>query len=277
MRRSALLSLFLVSFGAISLQAQQYKVTGNIPIEGTGGWDYAYVDSANHQLYVAHNSQVDVVDLNSEKPVAAITGLKHVHGIAVADELNRGFITDGGDNVVVVFDLKSNSILQRVKAGTNPDGVVYDKPTQRVFAFNGKSGDVTAINAKDGSVAGTVAVGGKPEFPASDGNGSVFVNVEDKSEIVKLDPQGLKVVARWPLKGCKEPSGLAIDSASHRLLHVCEQQGNGRRQLRFWKRGRYRANWRRSRCRRLRCGEETNLLFERRERHAHRREAGQRR
>ncbi len=224
MRRSWLyLALLSVGF-SISLHAQQYKVTGTIPVEGAGGWDYAYADSSNHQLYVAHNTQVDVIDLNTQKSAATISGLKHVHGIAIADELNRGFITDGGDNVVVVFDLKSNSILQRVKAGNNPDGVVYDRSTQRVFAFNGRSGDVTAINAKDGSVAGTIAIGGKLEFPASDDKGSVFVNVEDKSEIVKLDPQGLKVVAHWPLKGCDEPSGLAIDTGSHRLFSVCDNK-----------------------------------------------------
>ncbi len=207
MRRLTLCALLMFAGISASLHAQQYKVTGQIAIDGAGGWDYAYVDQSNHQLYIAHNTQVDVVDLRSEKPVASITGLKHVHGIATVDDLNRGFITDGGDNVVVVFDLKTNSILQRVKAGTNPDGVVYDAPTQRVFAFNGRSGDVTAINAKDGSVAGTIAVGGKPEFPTSDGKGSVFANIEDKNEIVKLDPKDLKVLAHWPLKGCDEPSG----------------------------------------------------------------------
>ena len=220
MHRSKLFAFLLVGV-SLPLYAQQYKVTGQIPIKGSGGWDYAYVDSSNHRLYVAHSTQVDVVDLGSEKPVATIGGLKHVHGIAIADDLNRGFITDGGDDIVVVFDLKSNAILQRVKTGSNPDGIVYDTSTQRVFAFNGRSGDITAINAKDGSVAGTIAVGGKLEFPASDGKGSVFVNVEDKNEIVKLDPRGLKVVTHWPLKGCDEPSGLAIDIGSHRLFSVC--------------------------------------------------------
>jgi YVTN family beta-propeller protein len=219
------LFMVLLSLGiSAPVFAQQYKVTGQIPVDGAGGWDYAYVDSSNRQLYVAHNTQVDVVNLDSEKPVASITGLKHVHGIATADELNRGFISDGGDNVVVVFDLKSNAVLQRVKAGTNPDGILYDVPSQRVFAFNGRSGDVTVINAKDGSVAGTIPVGGKPEFPASDGKGGVYANIEDKSEIVKLDPQGLKVAAHWALKGCDEPSGLAIDTTSHRLFSVCDNK-----------------------------------------------------
>jgi YVTN family beta-propeller protein len=216
---------FLLSLGiSTSLFAQQYKVTGQIPIEGGGGWDYAYVDSANRQLYVTHGSEVQVVDLNSERPMAKITGMKRIHGVATADELNRGFISDGEDNVVVVFDLKSNEILQRVKAGTNPDAILYDAPTQRVFAFNGRSNDVTAIDAKDGTVIGTVDVGGKPEFPASDGKGFIYDNIEDKNEIVKLDAKNLKVVSRWPVKGCDEPSGLAIDTGTHRLFAVCDNK-----------------------------------------------------
>ena len=207
-----------------SLCAQQYKVTGQIPIEGAGGWDYAHVDSANRQLYVTHGTEVQVVDLNTEKPTAKITGMKRLHGVATADELNRGFISDGGDNVVVVFDLKTNEILQRVKAGTNPDAIIYEPSTQRVFAFNGRSNDVTAINAKDGTVVGTVDLGGKPEFAVGDGKGFVYDNIEDKSEIVKLDAKTLKVVSRWLLKGCEEPSGLAIDTAAHRLFSVCDNK-----------------------------------------------------
>jgi len=207
-----------------SLFAQQYKVTGQIPIEGAGGWDYAYVDSANRQLYVTHGTEVQVVDLNTEKPTAKIAGMRRIHGVATADELNRGFISDGGDNAVVVFDLKSHEILQRVKAGNNPDAILYDTSTQRVFAFNGRSNDVTAINAKDGSVVGTVGLGGKPEFAVSDGSGFIYDNIEDKSEFVKLDANNLKVVSRWPLKGCEEPSGLAIDTGAHRLFSVCGNQ-----------------------------------------------------
>jgi len=216
---------FLVTLGiSASLFAQQYKVTGQIPIEGAGGWDYAYVDSANHTLYVTHGTEVQVVDLSTEKPTAKIVGMKRIHGVATADDLNRGFISDGGDNVVVVFDLKTDEILQRIKAGTNPDAILYDASTGRVFAFNGRSGDVTAIDAKDGSVVGSVDLGGKPEFAASDGKGFIYDNIEDKSEMVKLDAKTLKVVNRWPLKGCEEPSGLAIDTGAHRLFSVCDNQ-----------------------------------------------------
>ena len=201
--------------------AQHYKVSGRIPLGGEGGWDYLFADSANGQLYVSHGTQVEVVDLASEKPVAKITGMKRIHGIAVANELNRGYISDGGDDVVLIFDLKSNAVLQKVPAGKNPDGILYDPYSRRVFAFNGRSNDVTAIDAASGKVAGTIALDGKPEFPVSDGKGNVYANIEDKSEIVQLDPQTLKVKKTWPLSPCEEPSGLAIDLEARRLFSVC--------------------------------------------------------
>jgi YVTN family beta-propeller protein len=207
----------------LSLQgnAQHYKVSGRIPLGGEGGWDYLFADSANGQLYVSHGTQVEVVDLASEKPVAKITGMKRIHGIAVANELNRGYISDGGDDVVLIFDLKSNAVLQKVPAGKNPDGILYDPYSRRVFAFNGRSNDVTAIDAASGKVAGTIALDGKPEFPVSDGKGNVYANIEDKSEIVQLDPQTLKVKKTWPLSPCEEPSGLATDLEARRLFSVC--------------------------------------------------------
>jgi YVTN family beta-propeller protein len=210
--------LLLCSFAA---NAQQYKISTRIPFPGEGGWDYLLAESSNRQLYVSHGTQVEVVDLDSEKPVAKITGMKRIHGIAIANEFNRGYISDGGDDVVVVFDLKSNAVLQKVPAGKNPDGILYDPYSKRVFAFNGRSNDVTAIDAASGKVAGTVALDGKPEFPVSDGKGNVYVNIEDKSEIAQLDPQTLKVRKTWSISPCEEPSGLAIDLKARRLFSVC--------------------------------------------------------
>jgi len=217
------MSLLLMGV-AVSLSAQQYKVTSRISFPGEGGWDYLIADSANRQLYVSHNTQVEVVDLDSQKPIATITGLSHIHGIAIADDLNRGFISDGGDNVVAIFDLKSHAVLQKVKVGTNPDGILYDPSSKHVFVFNGRSQDVTAIDAASGKVVGTVALGGKPEFPVSDGKGNVYVNIEDKSEIVQLNPSTLRVEKRWPLAPCEEPSGLAMDASTKRLFSVCDNQ-----------------------------------------------------
>ena len=217
------LSLFLVFLPA-ALHAQQYKVTGTIPIPGDWGWDYLLADGANRLLYVSHGTQVELLDLDSEKVVGKIDGMQRIHGIALAPEFNRGFISDGGSDNVVIFDLKTHAAIDKVKAGTNPDGILYDPASKRVFAFNGRSNDTTAIDAASGKVAGTIPMGGKPEFPVTDGKGNVFANIEDKSEIVKIDPQGLKVVARWSVAPCEEPSGLAIDVANQRLFAVCDNQ-----------------------------------------------------
>src|ERR1700730_12121604 len=212
--------LLLLGF-SLAVSAQQYRVSGRIPLDGEGGWDYLAVDSANGQLYVSHGTEVAVVDLASRKPITKVTGMKRIHGIAVVNDLNRGFISDGGDDAVVIFDLKSSTVLQKVPAGKNPDGILYDPYSKRVFAFNGRSNDVTAIDAASGKVAGTVALDGKPEFPASDGKGNVYVNIEDKSEIAQLDPQTLKVRKTWSISPCEEPSGLAIDLKARRLFSVC--------------------------------------------------------
>jgi DNA-binding beta-propeller fold protein YncE len=219
--RNLFLITTLLLLGSLAVDAQQYKISGRIPFPGEGGWDYLAVDSANRRLYVSHSTHVEVVDLDSEKPVAKITGMKRIHGIAVANDFNRGYISDGGDDVVVIFDLKSDAVLQKVPAGKNPDGILYDPYSKRVFAFNGRSNDATAIDAASGKVAGTVALDGKPEFPVSDGKGNVYVNIEDKSEIAQLDPQTLKVKKTWSLSPCEEPSGLAIDLEARRLFSVC--------------------------------------------------------
>src|SRR5579862_2599077 len=166
MKRLRILAIsFLLVAAGLPLLAQQYKVTGSIPIPGDWGWDYLTADGANRLLYVSHGTQVELLDLDSGKVIGKIDGMMHIHGIALASDLNRGFISDGGENDVVVFDLKSHAVLDKVKAGTNPDGIVYDPATKRVFAFNGKSADATAIDAATGKVLATIPVGGKPEFP----------------------------------------------------------------------------------------------------------------
>jgi len=221
MRKLLLMVGWVLFTCSLAVQAQQYTISGRIPLEGEGGWDYLFADSANGKLYVSHGTEVDVVDLASEKATGKITGMKRIHGIAVANDLNRGYISDGGDDAVVIFDLKSHAVLQKVPAGKNPDGILFDPYSKRVFVFNGRSNDVTAIDAASGKVAGTIALGGKPEFPVSDGKGNVYANIEDKSEIVRIDPQALKVKKTWSLSPCEEPSGLAIDLEARRLFSVC--------------------------------------------------------
>jgi YVTN family beta-propeller protein len=224
MQRSILfVGCFLLGL-SLGLNAQSYHVTGRIPLEGDGGWDYLFADPASEQLFVSHGTEVEVVDLGSQKMSAKITGMKRIHGIAVDSALGRGYISDGGDDSVVIFDLKSHAVLQKVAVGKNPDGIIYDSHSKRIFAFNGRSNDASAIDTATGKVAGTIPLDGKPEFPASDGKGNLYVNIEDKSELVELDPVALKVKKVWPLAPCEEPSGLAIDKQARRLFSVCSNK-----------------------------------------------------
>ncbi len=220
-----LTSVFMLAAVSSGLSfAQSYKKTGAIAIGGTGGWDYLTADSENHRLYVSHAGEVVVIDLETEKPVGKISGMSRIHGIAIANDLNTGFISDGATNDVVFFDLKTLEVKKKVKAGTNPDGIVYDPASKRVFAFNGRSQNATAINGESGNVDGTIALGGKPEFPVTDGKGNVFDNIEDKSEIVEIDSKNLQVKAHWSVAPCESPSGLAIDSKNRRLFAVCDNK-----------------------------------------------------
>ncbi len=213
-----------IATAAISTQGAAYKLEAPIQIGGTGGWDYLTADSQARRLYVSHGSQVEVIDLDSHKPVGKIAGLGGIHGIAIASDLGLGFISDGRNNEVVEFSLKDLSLGKKIKAGVNPDGILYDASSKRVFAFNGRSQDATVIEASDGSVAGTIKLGGKPEFPVSDGQGSVFANIEDKNEIVKINAKTLAVEAHWPVSPCDSPSGLAIDRTDRRLFAVCDNK-----------------------------------------------------
>jgi len=206
------------------LCAQNYKLKDKILIGGSGGWDYLTVDDEGNRLYVSHNSEVDVVDLKTNKPAGKIAGLTRVHGIALAEGMKLGFISDGGANQVVVFDIPSLQVKNKIKAGTNPDGIVYDPYTKRVFAFNGRSNDATVIDAGTGNVVGTIPLGGKPEFPTSDGKGNVYDNIESKNEIVQIDAKNMTVKAHWPIAPCESPSGMAIDTEHNRLFSVCDSK-----------------------------------------------------
>lgn len=201
-----------------------YHLSKTIPVPGDEGWDYLTVDSDARRVYVSRGIHVVVLDADSGAIVGDIPDTQGVHGIALATELDRGFISNGRVNTVTIFDLKSLKTLGTVKTGTNPDAIVYDSVSKRVFSMNGRSQDTTAINAADGTVAGTLALGGKPEFAVADGKGSIFVNIEDKSELVQFDPQKLTVLHRWPLAPCTEPSGLAMDLNSRRLFAGCDNK-----------------------------------------------------
>jgi len=198
----------------------KYHEIKKISLGGEGGWDYLTCDSANHRLYVTRGTHVMVVDTQKEEVVGDIPNTPGVHGVAVAPKLNRGFTSNGRENTVTIFDLKTLKELQRVPVGTNPDAILFDPATSRVFTFNGRSNDVTALDAATGKVEGTVSVGGKPEFAASDEKGMIYCNVEDKSEIVAIDAKALTVKHHWSIAPCDGPSGLAMDRAHRRLFAV---------------------------------------------------------
>jgi DNA-binding beta-propeller fold protein YncE len=215
-------SFLLAGFAQAAPGASGYHVVKTIPIGGDGRWDYCVVDSAARRLYVSHGARVVVLDADSGAVVGDIPNTLGVHGIALAPDLGRGFISAGRANTIIIFDLKTLKRLGTVKSGgLNPDAIYYDAGTKRVFAFNGRSANAIAVDAADGKVAGMIPVGGKPEFAAGDDQGHVFVNVEDKSQLLEIDAQKLSVLHRWPLVGCKEPSGLAFDQKNRRLFSVC--------------------------------------------------------
>jgi YVTN family beta-propeller protein len=221
MKTPILLILASVAFAA----APTYKVTGKIKIGGGVRWDYAYLDSNNHRLYVSHGTQTEVIDTATDKLVGTIPDTKGVHGIAVADDLGRGFTSDGGDNDVTVFDLKTLKVLNKVKTGQNPDAIIYEPVSHRVFTFNGRSSDSTAIDAKTGDViTASIPVGGKPEFAQIDGKGHIYVNIEDKNEIIEVDAKNALVAKRYSIAPCDAPSGLAIDPKKGLLYSVCENK-----------------------------------------------------
>ena len=202
-----------------------YKVTGHIKIGGAGSWDYVFADSANHRLYVSHNTQTEVIDTSTDKVIATIPDTNGVHGIAIADDLGKGFTSDGRDNAVTVFDIKTSKVMgEKIKTGTNPDAIIYEPVTKRVFTFNGRSNDSTAIDAKTGNViTASIPVGGKPEFAQVDGKGNIYANIEDKNEIVVIDAKNALVSRRYSIAPCDSPSGLAI-TPKNLLVSVCDNK-----------------------------------------------------
>ena len=215
------LAIMLLVAAAVAATAPGYHVVNTYKLGGDGGWDYLTADASARRLYISRATHVMVVDADSGKSVGDIADTPGVHGIALAPELGRGFVSNGREGTVSIFDLKTLSTSSKVKAGDNPDAILYDPATKRVFTFNGRSQDSTAIDAATGKVLGTIKLDGKPEFAASDAKGKIFVNIEDKSELVAIDPNKLEVTAKWLLAPCEEPSGLSIDRKNRRLFVGC--------------------------------------------------------
>lgn len=226
MRRGSvgLLSVLALAATAPAAPPAGYKLEKTVPVPGDGGWDYLTVDAAARRVYVSHATRVEVLDADTGDVKGHIADTAGVHGIAVAADLGRGFTSNGRANAVTVFDLKTLKPLATVPTGKNPDAILYDAASKRVFAFNGGGKSATAIDAAAGTVAGTLDLGGKPEGTVADGAGHVFVNLEDTAEVVKIDARGLKVLARWSVAPAKLPVSLAIDPATGRLFIGCRSK-----------------------------------------------------
>ncbi len=202
-----------------------YRVIERVTLGGEGRWDYLNVDPDAHRLYISRSSHVMVVDTGTLKPVGDVPGTEGIHGIALAPELSLGFTSNGTSQTSTVFDTRSLKTVATVKVtGEKPDAILFDPAAKRVWTFNGKTGNATAIDAATQKVAGTVSLGGGPEFATSDAAGHIYVNLEDKSEVVAIDAKSLAVLHHWPLAPCEEPSGMAIDRVHRRLFSGCRNK-----------------------------------------------------
>jgi DNA-binding beta-propeller fold protein YncE len=201
-----------------------YKVVNKFQIGGEGGWDYLTLDPEARRLYIARSNRVTVLDVETGKVVGEVPKTPGVHGVALVPKRKKGFASNGSENTVTIFDLETLKETGRPKVGNRPDAIIYDPASDRVFTFNAGSKDATALDADTGTVAGTVPLGGKPEFAVADEKGMVFVNIEDKHEVVAFDSRALQVKSHWPLAPGKEPAGLAMDRAKHRLFSTCHNE-----------------------------------------------------
>jgi DNA-binding beta-propeller fold protein YncE len=221
-------ALQLISFALFPLcgmaQTSNFVADKTIPLPGNGGYDYAYIDQVNHVLYASHGTSVNVVDLQTEKSITTIDNMKGVHGIAVVNELNRGFISDGKGNAVIAFDTKTFKTIKTIPiTGTDADGIIYDPFSKKVFVFEGDSHAAVVVDPQELKQVGKIDLGGGPEFAVSDEKGLVYNNLEDKSSLKVIDAKTLTVLKNYPLAPCGGPTGLAIDKENQRLFTVCRE------------------------------------------------------
>lgn len=209
---------------AYAQKSGEFQVKQTWKLGGDGGWDYLFVDSPAHVLYITRGNRVMAVDLDTGKEKGEITGLGGTHGVALNPDGRRGYISDGAAGMIRVFDRSSFQVTASVPAGTNPDSILYEPTTHSVYAFNGRSKNATVMDTNTNAVVATIPLPGKPEFSQADGEGHVFVNIEDTSQLVRIDAASHKVMDVWPLAPCESPSGLAIDAAHHRLFSVCDNK-----------------------------------------------------
>ncbi len=228
--KSALLSLLITLSGLAGAASSQsvkvsYSIVKRIHLPVTTWWDYPSFDARTNRLYLSRGTMVQVVDARSGKLVGTIANTPGVHGIAIADDLNKGFTSDGADSSVTVFNLKTLKVIATIPVtGEGPDAILYDPYTHRVFTCNGRTSNSTVIDARTDRVIGTIKLSGRPEFSATDGHGRIYVNIEDKSQVDEINPKTMKIMNVWPLAPGEHPSGLAIDAVHHILFSTCHNK-----------------------------------------------------
>jgi len=215
-------TLVILTVAVAALQSSNpYRIAQTFPLGGDGGWDYIVPDPPNHRIYIGRANRVMVVDEQSGKLVGTVTDINGAHGTAIATSTGHGFATSGNDGSVVMFDLTSFKALKKIPAAEDADAIIYDAASKRVFTFNGDAHSSTVIDPAQGTVVTNIALNGKPEYGASAGDGRVYANLTDTSEVVEIDAKSATVSRRWPTAPCKQPVSMAIDTAHHRLFSGC--------------------------------------------------------
>ncbi len=204
-----------------AVSGSSYRITHTYTLGGDGGWDYIIPDPPNHRLFIARQNRVMVVDEDKGTLLGEVTGVNGAHGTAVVDATGHGFATSGQDASVVMFDLKTLKALRRIPAAEDADAIIYDPASNRVFSFNGDAHSATVIDPQAGDLLTNIALGGKPEYGVSAGDGKVYVNLTDTSEVVEIDAKAATILRRWSTAPCKQPVAMAIDTSQHRLFSGC--------------------------------------------------------
>jgi DNA-binding beta-propeller fold protein YncE len=221
MRNIALVLTLATTASLLAQSSSSYRVTHTYTLGGDGGWDYIVPDPPNHRLFIARQNRVMVVDEDSGKLLGEVTGIQGAHGTALAEGTGHGFATEGNNQSVAMFDLKTFKVLGRIAAAEDADAILYDSASNRVFTLNGDAHSSTVIDPQAGSLITNIPLGGKPEYGASAGDGKVYANLTDTSEVVEIDAKTATVARRWSTALCKQPVAMAIDTAHHRLFSGC--------------------------------------------------------
>jgi DNA-binding beta-propeller fold protein YncE len=225
--KKTILSFFVgIGLGLVgtTVSAQKYVADKTISIPGDGGYDYAFIDQQNHRLYTSHGTAVNVIDLETEKVIGTISGMKGVHGIAIVNDLNRGFISDGKGSAAVAFDIKTNQVIKTIPiSGSDADGIIYDPASRKIFVFEGDAKAAVVVDPDKLEEVKSIQLGGAPEFAVADGNGIIYNNLEDKSSLDVIDTKTLTVTQTYSLSPCGGPTGLALDKQNQRAFSVCRE------------------------------------------------------